>query len=145
MPAHAPAKAGVEQVLLPTLAPGDIVIMDNLDSHKRHGIRRLIRPVAANLFLLPPYSPDLTPIEQVFAKLNTLLRRGRRTNHRGRLETHRLPPRLLHPAECANYPKNSRSASTIGSHSKLLLTTYDDDTTARDTLTHFQRRRQSAN
>src|SRR5258708_7795583 len=64
--------AYVEQVLLPTLRTGDIVIMDNLGSHKRQAIRRLIRPVGAKLFFLPPSSPDLNPIEQVFAKLQTL-------------------------------------------------------------------------
>ena len=68
--------AYVEQILLPTLAPGDIVIMDNLGSHKRQAIRRLIRAVGAKLFFLPPYSPDLNPIEQVFAKLKTLLRKA---------------------------------------------------------------------
>ena len=68
--------AYVEQVLLPTLRRGDIVIMDNLGSHKRQAIRRLIRAVGAKLFFLPPYSPDLNPIEQVFAKLKTLLRKA---------------------------------------------------------------------
>jgi len=63
--------AYVEQVLLPTLSVGDIVIMDNLGSHKRPVIRRLIRAAGAKLFFLPPYSPDLNPIEQVFAKLKT--------------------------------------------------------------------------
>ena len=66
----------VEKVLLPTLRHGDIVIMDNLGSHKRQAIRRLIRAVGAKLFFLPPYSPDLNPIEQVFAKLKTLLRKA---------------------------------------------------------------------
>ncbi len=145
MPAHAPAKAGVEQVLLPTLAPGDIVIMDNLDSHKRHGFRRLIRSVGANLFLQPPYSPDLNPIEQVFAKLNTLLRRGRRMNHRATWR--RIGSRLdcFTPPSAPTILRTHDMLQPIGSHSKLLLTTYDDDTTARDTLTHLQRRRQSAN
>src|SRR4030095_1834973 len=67
-------RAYVEQVLLPTLAPGDIVIMDNLGSHKRQAIRRLIRAVGAKLFFLAPYSPALDPIEQVFSKLKALLR-----------------------------------------------------------------------
>src|SRR5213078_763036 len=59
-----------EKVLLPTLRPGDIVIMDNLGSHKGKAVRQLIRSVGAKLFFLPKYSPDLNPIEQVFAKLN---------------------------------------------------------------------------
>jgi len=69
-------KAYIEQFLLPTLKPGDIVIMDNLGSHKGHAVRRAIRPVGARLLFLPPYSPDLNPIEQVFAKLKTLLRKA---------------------------------------------------------------------
>jgi transposase len=66
--------AYVEQVLVPTLAPGDIVIMDNLGSHKGQAVRQTIRKVGARLFFLPPYSPDLNPIEQVFAKLKHLMR-----------------------------------------------------------------------
>jgi transposase len=66
----------VEKVLLLTLRPGDIVIMDNLGSHKGKAIRRLIRSVGAKLLFLPKYSPDLNPIEQVFAKLKHLLRKA---------------------------------------------------------------------
>jgi transposase len=66
----------VEKVLLPTLRPGDIVIMDNLGSHKGKAIRRLIRSAGAKLIFLPKYSPDLNPIEQVFAKLKHLLRKA---------------------------------------------------------------------
>jgi transposase len=63
-------------VLVPTLAPGDIVVMDNLGSHKSAAIRRAIRAAGARIVFLPPYSPDLNPIEQVFAKLKTLLRKA---------------------------------------------------------------------
>ena len=104
--------AYVEQVLLPTLAPGDIVIMDNLGSHKRQAIRHLIRAAGAKLFFLPPYSPDLNPIEQVFAKLKTLLRKA---DERTIEATWRRIGSLLDcftPAECANYLKNSGYAST---------------------------------
>jgi len=66
----------VEQVLLPTLSPDEIVIMDNLGSHKGKAIRNAIRSVGAKLFLLPKYSPDMNPIEQVFAKLKHLLRKA---------------------------------------------------------------------
>ena len=66
----------VERVLLPTLKPGDIVIMDNLGSHKGKIVRRAIRSVGAKLIFLPKYSPDLNPIEQVFAKLKHLLRKA---------------------------------------------------------------------
>src|SRR6185312_9791930 len=69
-------RAYVEQFLVPTLSAGDIVIMDNLGSHKRQAIRQLIRAAGAKLFFLPPYSPDLNPIEQVFSKLKTLLRKA---------------------------------------------------------------------
>ena len=66
----------VEKVLVPTLQPGDIVIMDNLGSHKGKAVRQLIRSAGAKLFFLPKYSPDLNPIEQVFAKLKHLLRKA---------------------------------------------------------------------
>jgi transposase len=64
----------VEKVLAPTLRPGELVIMDNLGSHKGKAIRQAIRSAGAKLFFLPKYSPDLNPIEQVFAKLKHLLR-----------------------------------------------------------------------
>src|SRR5882672_4274770 len=63
--------AYVEQILVPTLSPGDIVIMDNLGSHKGKAVRTTIRNAGAKLFFLPPYSPDLNPIEQMFSKLKT--------------------------------------------------------------------------
>ena len=69
-------QAYVEQILVPALNPGDIVIMDNLGSHKGKAVRKAIRAAGAKLFFLPPYSPDLNPIEQVFAKLKTLLRKA---------------------------------------------------------------------
>ena len=67
-------RAYVEQALAPTLEPGDVVIMDNLGAHKVAGVREAIEVRGAHLLYLPPYSPDLNPIEQVFAKLKTLLR-----------------------------------------------------------------------
>jgi transposase len=104
-------RAYVEQFLVPTLSAGDIVIMDNLGSHKRQAIRQLIRAAGAKLFFLPPYSPDLNPIEQVFAKLKTLLRKA---DERSIEATWRRIGSLLDcftPAECANYLKNSGYAS----------------------------------
>ena len=71
-------RAYIEQFLVPALNPGDVVVMDNLGSHKGQAVRRLIRAAGAKLFFLPRYSPDLNPIEQVFAKLKTLLRRAAR-------------------------------------------------------------------
>ena len=72
--------AWVEQALVPTLSPGDIVIMDNLGSHKVSGVREALEAVGAVPLYLPPYSPDFNPIEQVFAKLKAILRKvGART------------------------------------------------------------------
>lgn len=65
----------VEKVLVPTLSPGDIVIMDNLGSHKAKAVRLAIRNAGAKLFLLPKYSPDLNPIQMLFAKLKHFLRK----------------------------------------------------------------------
>jgi transposase len=66
--------AYVEQVLCPVLRPGDVVVMDNLSSHKVDGVRRLLNEAGAELLYLPPYSPDLNPIEKAWAKLKQLLR-----------------------------------------------------------------------
>jgi len=104
--------AYVEQFLVPTLAPGDIVIMDNLGSHKGKAVRRAIRAAGAKLFFLPPYSPDLNPIEQVFSKLKTLLRKS---DARAVETTWRRIGELLRcftPRECANYFSNAGYAST---------------------------------
>ena len=102
----------VERVLLPTLRPGDIVIMDNLGSHKGKAARQLIRSAGAKLFFLPKYSPDLNPIEQVFAKLKHLLRKAAaRTFEAICLAL----DKILHaftPDECANYFANSGYART---------------------------------
>ena len=68
--------AYVEQVLVPTLDPGDIVALDNLPAHKIAAVRDAIEATGAQLFLLPPYSPDMNPIEMAFAKLKTLLRQA---------------------------------------------------------------------
>ncbi len=69
-------KAYVEQVLAPSLIPGDIVVMDNLSSHKVDGVRKAINAAGAFLLYLPPYSPDLNPIELAFSKLKALLRKA---------------------------------------------------------------------
>lgn len=99
--------AYVEQVLVPTLKPGDIVIMDNLGSHRRKAVRQVVRAVGAKLFFLPPYSPDLNPIEQAFAKLKTLLRKAA---ERTVETTWQRIGKLLDcftAAECANYFRNA--------------------------------------
>jgi transposase len=69
-------RAYIEQVLMPTLDPGDIVVMDNLPAHKGAAVRAMIEARGASLLLLPPYSPDFNPIEMVFAKLKALLRKA---------------------------------------------------------------------
>jgi transposase len=104
-------RAYVEQVLLPTLQPGDVVILDNLGSHKGQVIRRILRAAGAKLLFLPPYSPDLNPIEQAFAKLKTLLRKAA---ERTVTATWQRIGQLLGaftPQECANYFRNSGYAS----------------------------------
>jgi transposase len=104
--------AYVEQFLIPTLRPGDIVIMDNLGSHKGKAVRRAIRAIGAKLWFLPPYSPDLNPIEQVFAKLKGLLRRAaERTVHATWQRIGLLLERFT-PQECANYLRNAGYAAT---------------------------------
>jgi transposase len=103
--------AYVEQILAPTLSPGDIVVLDNLGSHKGQAVRRAIRAAGAKLFFLPPYSPDLNPIEQVFAKLKALLRKA---DERSIEATWRRIGTLLDrftPTECANYLRNAGYAS----------------------------------
>ena len=101
----------VRQILVPTLTPGDIVVLDNLGSHKSHAVRNAIRAAGARLFFLPPYSPDLNPIEQVFAKLKHLLRKA---SERTVENTWRRAGALLDlfpPGECQNYLTNAGYAS----------------------------------
>jgi len=99
--------AYVEQVLVPTLRPGDIVVMDNLSSHKGTAIRQALRAAGAKLFFLPPYSPDLNPIEQMFAKLKALLRKAAERTVEATWK--RIGTLLgdFTATECANYVRNS--------------------------------------
>ena len=95
----------VEQCLVSTLSAGDVVIMDNLSSHKRPAVRSAIRSVGARLLFLPPYSPNLNPIDQVFAKLKHLMRKAAERTHEA---TWRRIEYLLDDIpkhECANYLK----------------------------------------
>jgi transposase len=96
-------RAYVEQVLAPTLAPGDIVVMDNLGSHKVAGVRAAIEARGATLLYLPPYSPDLNPIEQVFAKLKALLRKAAARSVAALWRTIGDLIARFAPDECANY------------------------------------------
>src|SRR6201984_1929730 len=102
----------VKEVLLPTLRPGDIVVMDNLGSHRGKIVRQLIRSTGAKLFFLPKYSPDLNPLQQVFAKLKHFLRKAAARTvdaicaHIGRLLD------AFPPQQCANYFENAGYASS---------------------------------
>ena len=103
--------AYVEQFLVPTLSRGDVVIIDHLGSHKGKAVRQALRKAGAKLFFLPPYSPDLNPIEQVFAKLKTLLKKA---NARTVEATWKRIGSLLDcftAQECANYFRNAGYAS----------------------------------
>ena len=96
-------RAYVEQFLAPTLAPGDVVVLDNLAAHKVAGVRQAIAAAGASLLYLPPYSPDLNPIELAFAKLKALLRKAA---SRTKDELWSTIGRLLEaypPVECTNY------------------------------------------
>ena len=100
-------RAYVEQFLAPELAKGDVVVMDNLSAHRVAGIEATIRARGASLLYLPPYSPDLNPIEQLFAKLKALLRKAAaRTQETLWATIGQLLDRFS-PDECRNYPAHS--------------------------------------
>jgi transposase len=105
-------RAYVEQVLIPTLRPGDVVILDNLGSHKSKAVRNAIRAVGARLIFLPKYSPDLNPIEQVFAKLKTLLRKAAARTVEAISAAIAQILGSFTSKECANYLKDAGYAST---------------------------------
>jgi transposase len=95
--------AYVQQVLLPELEPGDVVVMDNLPAHKGSEVRKAVEAAGASLLYLPPYSPDFNPIENAFAKLKALLRKAAERTIDG---LWRMTGTLLDafsPQECANY------------------------------------------
>jgi transposase len=95
--------AYVEQFLAPVLKPGDVVVMDNLSSHKAAGVKEEIEAVGASLLYLPPYSPDFNPIEMAFAMMKALLRKAaKRTIDALWTEIGEIVA-LFKPAECANY------------------------------------------
>jgi len=104
----------VEQHLAPTLRPGDVVVMDNLACHKRAGVKRAIEAAGAELRYLPPYSPDLNPIELAFAKLKRLLRSA---GKRVVAEVERFLGEAMDafaPAECAAYIRHCGYGTTSG-------------------------------
>ena len=104
-------RAYVEQQLVPVLEPGDIVVMDNLGSHKSAAIKQMIRAAGARLWYLPPYSPDLNPIEQAFAKIKHWMRAAQKPTiedtwrHLGHLVS------TIQPTECSNYLESAGYAS----------------------------------
>jgi transposase len=93
----------VQEVLVPTLHPGDIVVMDNLPAHKVAGVRAAIEAVGARRRLLPPYSPDLNPIENAFAKLKAILRKAAARTIPALWDAIGAALSAFHPNECANY------------------------------------------
>lgn len=112
-PMNGPAfRAYVAQVLAPTLSPGDIVVMDNLPAHKNPAIRALVEARGAELRYLPPYSPDLNPIENAFAKLKAILRKAaaRTVDELWTVIGQALP--AFAADECRNYFKAAGYAST---------------------------------
>jgi transposase len=104
--------AYVEQMLVPTLSPGEIVLMDNLGSHKRAGVRKAIEAAGAAVCFLPAYSPDLDPIEQVFAKLKNTLRKMAHRSVDALWDAIGIALDDFSPEECFNYFRNAGYGST---------------------------------
>lgn len=103
--------AYVEQILAPSLKPGDIVVLDNLSAHKVAGVREAVEAAGARLLYLPPYSPDFNPIEQLFAKLKALLRKAAERSVDGLWNRIASLLDAFPPDECANYLRNVGYAS----------------------------------
>lgn len=99
--------AYVQTLLVPTLKAGDLVIMDNLGSHRGKPVRKAIRATGAKLLFLPKYSPDLNPIEQVFSKLKQGLRKAQARSYDGLLAATADLLDTYQPSECRNYFANS--------------------------------------
>jgi transposase len=99
--------AYVEQVLVPELRPGDIVVMDNLSSHKRKGVKEAIEKAGCSLRFLPPYSPDLNPIENAFAKFKSILRKAKERTVEGLRRVLFDSLAAFSEEECANYVRHA--------------------------------------
>ena len=95
--------AYVEQVLVPTLSPGDVVVMDNLPAHKPTAVREAIEAAGANLHFLPPYSPDFNPIEMAFSKLKSFLKKAAARTKDDLWQAIGRGIDTFTPAECVNY------------------------------------------
>ena len=98
--------AYVEQVLVPTLRPGDVVVLDNLAVHKQPEVLAAIERVGARLRFLPPYSPDFNPIEQAFAKLKAFLRAARPRSFDQVVDLVAIALELFSPTECLNFVRH---------------------------------------
>ena len=103
--------AYVEQILAPSLIPGDMVVLDNLSAHKVPGVSEAIEAAGARLLYLPPYSPDFNPIEQLFAKLKALLRKAAERSVEGLWNRIATLLDAFTPEECSNYFRNAGYAS----------------------------------
>ena len=99
--------AYTEQMLAPCLQPGDVLVMDNLPAHKVAGVAEAVRQAGASVLYLPAYSPDLNPIEQVFAKLKTHLRKAAARTQHALYETIKEALQTFRPEEFANYIKHA--------------------------------------
>jgi transposase len=104
-------RAYVEQQLVPVLEPGDIVVMDNLGSHKSAAVRQMIQAAGARCWYLPPYSPDLNPIEQAFAKIKHWMRQAQKRTIEDTWRYVGYLVSTIEPGECANYFANAGYAS----------------------------------
>ena len=102
----------VEHFLVPVLKPGDIVVMDNLSSHKVKGVREAIEAVGAQLWYLPPYSPDLNPIEPMWSKVKAILRTLARRTTKSLYQAIGHALRRVDATECLNYFRNSGYTAT---------------------------------
>jgi transposase len=105
--------AWVEQQLIPTLQTGDIVVMDNLSSHKRPAVRAALERAGCRLLLLPPYSPDLNPIELAFSKLKAMLRKAAKRTVEGLWEFLGEATEAFSPEECRNFLRHCGYGSVV--------------------------------
>lgn len=102
----------IETELIKTLKPGDIVVLDNLGSHKGKAVRALVRKAGARLLFLPPYSPDLNPIEQLFSKLKHTMRKAMGRTIQAVHDALAAILKTIPPSECQNYLENAGYKST---------------------------------
>jgi transposase len=105
--------AYVEHLLYPVLKPGDVVVMDNLSAHKSPAVREWIEKAGAEVLYLPPYSPDLNPIEKAWAKLKTNASRGQSAKQRNARTGHQRSSAMHHSRQCSGLVQTRRQRSTV--------------------------------